>query len=397
MPVCFHHDPLPHPVISTQANTALTAPNQRPTRPSLPDPAHVGRRGRGGGSSGVAPRKSGWTVPAWRRWLRPQRRPGPGTEGAIPVRGGNYVVQHMLRPRCPWPGRTTRLPIGSAKGSRLHVSGISLTQVGRRVKRPGYGAELEPFAVDMDSRATQDADLQVPSRRAPDLCTSPAAKLPYIRVPLEGLSCSTPSHIVERDDGKTGSRRALRARADRCRGRHGRPVLQASLVGTANSKRRNCAGVRGLLLEVPEASMSAAAAMQLTRLHGEPRSTLAGQRTPQSEFEKLIGIGPAGMVRLGGPRKRYQPVPGAGAGQGGAADAPVTALGAGARPARARPRRAVVRPPGRAMFDCGAARSGGRGRGQHRRPGWPAWVGRCSRRPGVLRVARRWAGSRAAA
>ena len=67
--------------------------------------------------------------------------------------------------------------------------------------------------------------------------------------------CSTPSHVLERNDGKTGSRPALRARAGSGRGRRRRPVLQAPILGTADSERRNRPGVRGVRLEVPEASM----------------------------------------------------------------------------------------------------------------------------------------------
>src|SRR5664279_2942665 len=37
----------------------------------------------------------------------------------------------------------------------------------------------------------------------------------------------------------------------------GRPVLQAPFLAAADRKRRNCPGVRGVLFEVPEASMSA--------------------------------------------------------------------------------------------------------------------------------------------
>src|SRR6516225_2309676 len=55
------------------------------------------------------------------------------------------------------------------------------------------------------------------------------------------------------DDGKTGSRRALRARAGSRRGRRGRPVLQEPVLGAADSERRNCPGVLGVLSEVPAA------------------------------------------------------------------------------------------------------------------------------------------------
>ena len=63
---------------------------------------------------------------------------------------------------------------------------------------------------------------------------------------------STPQHAVERTHGKTGSRRALRARADSRRGRRGRPVLQGPVLGAADGERRNCPGVRGVLSKVPE-------------------------------------------------------------------------------------------------------------------------------------------------
>src|SRR5215467_1914293 len=76
-------------------------------------------------------------------------------------------------------------------------------------------------------------------------------------------SGSAPQHVVERKDGKTGSRRALRARAGSRRGRRGRPVLQEPVLGAADSERRNCPGVRGVLSEVPEASMSAAGVTRL--------------------------------------------------------------------------------------------------------------------------------------
>src|SRR5215470_10550436 len=69
-------------------------------------------------------------------------------------------------------------------------------------------------------------------------------------------SGATPQHVLERKDGKTGSRRALRARAGSRRGRRGRPVLQEPVLGAADSERRNCPGVRGFRSEVPEASMS---------------------------------------------------------------------------------------------------------------------------------------------
>ena len=59
-------------------------------------------------------------------------------------------------------------------------------------------------------------------------------------------------------DGKTGSRRALRARDGSRRGRRGCPVLQEPVLGAAACEHRNRRGIRGVLSEVPEASMSAA-------------------------------------------------------------------------------------------------------------------------------------------
>src|SRR5262249_7715132 len=73
----------------------------------------------------------------------------------------------------------------------------------------------------------------------------------------------TPQHVVERKDGKTGSRRALRARAGWGRARSGSALLQGPVLGEADSERRNCPGVRGVLSEVPDASMSAAGVTRL--------------------------------------------------------------------------------------------------------------------------------------
>jgi len=67
---------------------------------------------------------------------------------------------------------------------------------------------------------------------------------------------STPQHAVERKHGKTGSRRALRTRADSRRGRRGRPVLQGPVLAATDGERRNCLGVRGILSEVLESSLS---------------------------------------------------------------------------------------------------------------------------------------------
>ena len=63
----------------------------------------------------------------------------------------------------------------------------------------------------------------------------------------------TPQRVVERKDGRSGSRRALRARAGSCRGRRGPPVLQEPVLGAADSERRNRSRVLGVLSEVPAA------------------------------------------------------------------------------------------------------------------------------------------------
>ena len=48
------------------------------------------------------------------------------------------------------------------------------------------------------------------------------------------------ARVVEESDGKTDSRRALRSRAGSRRRRRGRPVLQAPVLGAADSERRDC-------------------------------------------------------------------------------------------------------------------------------------------------------------
>jgi len=71
---------------------------------------------------------------------------------------------------------------------------------------------------------------------------------------VPGIICNVCTHRRSRKKGWGDGRRcALRAHRDR----HGRPVLQAPILGTADSERRNCPGVRGVLSEVPEVSMSA--------------------------------------------------------------------------------------------------------------------------------------------
>jgi hypothetical protein len=89
-------------------------------------------------------------------------------------------------------------------------------------------------------------------------------------------------HVVQGKDGKTGSRRALLARAGSCRDRRGRSVLQEPVLAEADGERRNRPGVRGILFEIPEASMSAVAAM---RAHPAP---LAHRRSNASEIKSIM-------------------------------------------------------------------------------------------------------------
>ena len=63
----------------------------------------------------------------------------------------------------------------------------------------------------------------------------------------------TPQRVVERKDGRSGSRRALRARAGSRRGRRGPPILQEPVLGAADSERRNRSRVLGVLYEVSAA------------------------------------------------------------------------------------------------------------------------------------------------
>ena len=98
--------------------------------------------------------------------------------------------------------------------------------------------------------------------------------------------------------GKAGRRRALRTRAGNRRGRRGRLVLQASVLGVPDSKCWDCPGVRGVLFGVPEASMRAAGvpadaapcrgSMRLGRPHAGP-----GGRKPTS-----ICRPPSGLARV---------------------------------------------------------------------------------------------------
>ena len=70
---------------------------------------------------------------------------------------------------------------------------------------------------------------------------------------IYGCVAWPPQHVVERKDGTSGSRRALRARTGSRRGRLGRPVPQEPVLGAADSERRNCPSVLGVLSDLPEA------------------------------------------------------------------------------------------------------------------------------------------------
>src|SRR6516165_1745615 len=94
---------------------------------------------------------------------------------------------------------------------------------------------------------------------AAEVCSRPPAG-PYGVV---HQARSTPQHVVERRDGKTGGRGTLRARAGSRCGRRGHPVLQEPVLGAADGERRNCPGVLGVLSEVPQASMSRFGVMQV--------------------------------------------------------------------------------------------------------------------------------------
>jgi hypothetical protein len=61
-----------------------------------------------------------------------------------------------------------------------------------------------------------------------------------------------PQHVVERKDGTSDSRRALRARTGSRRGRLGCPVPQEPVLEAADSERRNCPSVLGVLSDLPE-------------------------------------------------------------------------------------------------------------------------------------------------
>ena len=76
----------------------------------------------------------------------------------------------------------------------------------------------------------------------------------WVLFSLMGLKrvVDTPQHVVERKDGTSDSRPALRAGAGSRRDRRGLPVPQEPVLGAADSERRNCPSVLGVLSDLPE-------------------------------------------------------------------------------------------------------------------------------------------------
>ena len=86
--------------------------------------------------------------------------------------------------------------------------------------------------------------------------------------------------MIGRNDGKTDSRRALRACAGSRRSRRGRPDLQESILGAADGEHRGSPGVLGVLSEVPETSMSASSTVATHQQPGfSPRPLQTTQRS----------------------------------------------------------------------------------------------------------------------
>ena len=112
---------------------------------------------------------------------------------------------------------------------------------------------------------------------------------------------STLQHVLETLDGKTGSHRALRARADSRRGRRGRPVFQEPVLGTADGGRRNSPGVRGVLSEVPEALMSAGRGVR-------KRPVVRGATARNPRWEVLTGLDPQHRLAEAIARRLYRQI-----------------------------------------------------------------------------------------
>lgn len=89
-------------------------------------------------------------------------------------------------------------------------------------------------------------------------------------------------HVVEKKDGKTGRGRALRSRASSRRRRRGRPVLQEPVLATVDGERRNRLGVRGVLLEIPEAFLSTTATIRCSPHLRSPTGVAASLRSTRS-------------------------------------------------------------------------------------------------------------------
>ena len=112
---------------------------------------------------------------------------------------------------------------------------------------------------------------------------------------------------------------ALRARAGSRRGQRGRPVLQKPALGAANGERRCRPGVRGVLLAVPEASMSAAGDEphrarlgQGALMAAQGRPEVRGGRPPRTS-EHATMVTPFGLRRKRVPKRNHRtravPVP----------------------------------------------------------------------------------------
>jgi hypothetical protein len=91
--------------------------------------------------------------------------------------------------------------------------------------------------------------------------------------------------VVQRKHGKACSRRALCARADSRGRRRGRPVLQEPVLAAADGECRNRPGFPGVLLEIPETSISTAA-----RNAPQP-APLAHRRGAASGIDSIIQHG----------------------------------------------------------------------------------------------------------
>ncbi len=85
-------------------------------------------------------------------------------------------------------------------------------------------------------------------------------------------------------DWKSGSGRALRARAGRRRGQRGRPVLQEPPLGAADGERRDRPRVLGFLLEVREASHDPQRSSSLPHAW---RMALLGSRSSSSPWAMM--------------------------------------------------------------------------------------------------------------